>query len=309
MMTSSVPIDVTTNHYISSYYDVLYENITGEYETLDDEINFVPRDNYVPQGLTLFNEYVLVSSYDYNKNNNSIICVYDENGNLINECMLEHRSHVGGIAYDKKNDLLWVSTYDGYINAYDIYDVLEKDKIFARFKEINVGNNLPNYMYPWKNSVSYLGMHNDELLVGNFSLSNKGKIKRYYVEKNDNKVTLKYLGYFKIPNMVQGVTFYNKDNQEYILFSRSFGRKRPSLLEIFRYDEEIDDYDDSLLASSSLKLSPMTEQIVIENDRLYILYESNAVPYTTKQDLEFDSISVIDANSVVKKLELKIDTY
>ena len=52
----------------------------------------------------------------------------------------------------------------------------------------------------------------------------------------------------------------------------------------------------------------MLEQITSRDNNIYALYESNARPYTVNQDTEFDSIPVIDADSLVKKLELKIDT-
>ena len=73
-------------------------------------------------------------------------------------------------------------------------------------------------------------------------------------------------------------------------------------------DENIKDYRDDKLVSTSLKLSPMLEQIVAKDNQIYALFESNSKVYTKKQKDRFDSIPVIDANSLVKKLELKIDT-
>ena len=305
IMTSSVPVDKTTNSYISSYYDVLLDDITSEYVLVDESVNYVPQNNYVPQGIALVGDYVLTSNFDYYKDKNSMICVIDKDGKLVHKCMLDHDAHVGGIAYDEVNGLLFVTGYSGYILAYDIEDILHKDKVTAKYSNINVGDGLSNYVYPWVNSASFISIHDNELLVGNFSLRNTGKVKRYKYSIVDDEIQLEYVSSFKIPDMVQGITFYKKDDKEYIIFSRSYGRDCPSVMQIFRYSEDIKNYGDEKLVSSSLRLEPMLEQITSRDNNIYALYESNARPYTVNQDTEFDSIPVIDADSLVKKLELK----
>lgn len=308
IMTSSVPVDKTTNSYISSYYDVLLDDITSEYVLVDERVNYVPQNNYVPQGIALVGDYVLTSNFDYYKDKNSMICVIDKDGKLVHKCMLDHDAHVGGIAYDEVNGLLFVTGYGGYILAYDIEDILHKDKVTAKYSNINVGDGLSNYVYPWVNSASFISIHDNELLVGNFSLRNTGKVKRYKYSIVEDEIKLEYVSSFKIPDMVQGITFYKKDDKEYIIFSRSYGRDCPSVMQIFRYSEDIKNYRDEKLVSSSLRLEPMLEQITSRDNNIYALYESNARPYTVNQDTKFDSIPVIDADSLVKKLELKIDT-
>lgn len=308
VLTSSIPVDKTTNSFISSYYDVLLEEITDEYELIDENINYVPEEDYVPQGIALVDDYILTSNFDYYKENNSIICVLDQNGNLVNKCMLDHDAHVGGIAYDYINKLLLVTAYNGKVYAYDINEILSKTSAEAKYTSFNVGDGLPNYLYPWLDSASFITLYNDVLFVGNFSLRGLGKVKKYKYKIIDDKVSLEYLGCFKIPDKVQGITFYKKNGNEYIMFSRSYGRDCPSILQIFKYDEEIENYCDSSLISSSLRLEPMLEQIIVKDNNIYALYESNAKPYVYRQKDDFDSIPVIDANGLVKKLELKIDT-
>lgn len=308
ILTSTVPVDKTTNSYVSSYYDVLLEDLTSEYSLIDENVNFVPEGNYVPQGISLVNDYVITSSFDYYKEKKSKLCIYDKDGKIVNECLLDHNAHVGGIVYDEEHQLLWVTTFYGNISAYDIDDVFTKTNVVPKYKDLNVGNQLPNYVYPWVNSASFLTIYNNELYVGNFSIRNDGRIKKYSIEEKDNKITLKYIGYFKIPDMVQGVTFYKKDNKEYIMFSRSYGRDCPSILQMFKYDRDVTDYRANDLVSVPVKMTPMLEQIICEDGKIYSLFESNAKPYVSSQDTEFDSIPVIDAQSIVKKLELKIDT-
>ena len=308
IMTSSVPVDPTTNHFVSSYYNVLIDDIVSDYEFVSDKDNFVHTNNYIPQGITVMNDYVLVTSYDYYKDKNSIVCVYDKDGNLVNRCVLNNKAHVGGITYDKDNDLVWITSYYGLIDAYNSGDFLYDTDIEPLYKDIMVGDNLPNYRYPWLDTASFVTYYNGYLYVGNFSLNNQGMVKRYTIKIDDNKLTLRYIDSFNIPDMVQGITFYNKDDKEYIIFSRSYGQDESSALQIFRYDENIRDYKDKSLVNVTYKMDPMLEQVVVDGNNLYTLFELNAKPYKLVQDKDYDSVPVLDTDELVKRLELKIDT-
>lgn len=308
IMTSSVPVDTTTNSFVSSYYNVLIDDIIEEYTYVSDKVNFVPYSNYIPQGIAIMNDYILVTNYDYYKDKNSVVCVYDMDGNLVNKCVLGNKAHVGGITYDKDNDLVWVTSYCGMIDAYNSSDLLEYEEITPVYKDILVGKGLTNYRYPWLDTASFLSYYNGYLYVGNFSLSNQGIVKRYTININEDKVTLKYIDSFNIPDMVQGITFYKKDEKEYILFSRSYGKDSSSVLQMFSYSEDIRDYRDTELVSVTYKMGPMLEQIIVDGTNLYTLFESNAKPYKIIQDKDFDSVPVLDTDEMVKRLELKIDT-
>ena len=87
--------------------------------------------------------------------------------------------------------------------------------------------------------------------------------------------------------------------------SRSYGQNIPSLLQIFKYSDEIKDYTNDDVVSDIVRFSPMLEQIVCNNDKLYMLYESNSNIYNCKQKDDFDSVPVIDADDLVKRLENK----
>ena len=93
-------------------------------------------------------------------------------------------------------------------------------------------------------------------------------------------------------------TFYNKDDNKYILFSRSFGKDSPSILQIFKYDEDIKDYSLNLINSVSYEMPAMMEEIVVKNDELYVLYESAALPYN--KDGSKDKIDILDMNLLLK---------
>lgn len=308
IMTSSVPVDPTTNSYISSYYDVLIDDIVDDYTFVSENVNFVPYNNYIPQGITVMNDYILVTNYDYYKDKNSIICVYDMDGNLVNKCVLGNKAHVGGITYDIDNDLVWVTSYCGMIDAYNSSDFLTESNITPLYKDILVGDDLENYRYPWLDTASFITYNDGYLYVGNFSLNDKGMVKKYTINIKDDEVILKYVDSFNIPDKVQGIAFYKKDNKDYILFSRSYGTDSPSVLQIFQYLEDVKNYRSTDLVSVTYRMEPMLEQVAIDGNSLYSLFESNARPYKLIQDKDFDSVPVLDTDEMVKRLELKIDT-
>lgn len=265
-----------------------------------DEVSAPSKGDMTPQGITVMNNFILVSSYDHSKNDNSIINVYEKNGTMINSCKLDIKSHVGSIAYDKQNGLIWVPSYNGNINAYRANDVLTKDNVLAIYSNLNIGDGLLDYQNPLKNSIAYLTIKDDALYVGSFSLVSHGLVKKYTIEMLEDKVKLAYKSDFKVPTRVQGIEFYNKDDKDYMILSRSFGQSNSSLLQIFLYDEENKNYHDGSVTSVSYEAPSMMEQIVIDSGNLYALFESGAMAYSSCK-YKINDICVLEADKLISK--------
>lgn len=241
----------------------------------------------VPQGLSISDDYIFISMYDYTHTNNSIIQVYDKEGNLVNNCQLYNKAHVGGISYDKERDLLWVSSYLGNVDAYSVKDIVNKESSSPRYKDLYLGQNLRCYNRPFETAVSYLAINDNTLFVGNYTITGKGTVKQFKIDMDkDRTIHLKEIHRFRVPTSVQGISFYEKDNNTYMLLSRSRGIHNPSLLQIFKYNEEIDDYTKSLVNSKSFSLPPLVEQITTEDEAMYSLYESQSTPYRKDNNTE-----------------------
>ena len=75
------------------------------------------------QGYTMAGNYYLITAYDKTKSNDSRIYVYDKNGKNIGYISLkdssDKNSHVGGITYDSKNNILFITGKAGVVNSYD----------------------------------------------------------------------------------------------------------------------------------------------------------------------------------------------
>lgn len=328
-MTSYCACRIARDGYISTVYGINKESIVDDFElaalekgiTHGDEFLFTKyapfssridnldiktpiHDDMVPQGLTIMNDYVLTTSYDHSGLNNSMVYVLDKSGNLVNSCVLDVDSHVGGIAYDKKNNLVWIPAHSGKLNAYRTSDFLDKKEVKACYSNLDVGSGLLNYKNPWKNSIAFLTIDEDDLYVGSFSVTSSGLVKRYSISVDEDKsIKLTYKRSFYVPTRVQGMTFYKKDSNKYIILSRSFGKATSSLLQVFSYDEEIMCYNSSIPSVSYIAPS-MMEQVSLDGEDLYVIFESAAKPYRGCYD-EFDDICVMDVDDVVSPIAKK----
>lgn len=281
-----------------------YPNYPALSSTLiDDTIKNYQNGNMVSQGITTTEDYILTSCYDPNCDNNSIIVTLDkETGSLVNICELDIKAHVGGIAYDYEHNLIWVSANDGNINAYNIDKVTTEYQVNPKYQDLYVGKNLKNYKCPWKDSVAFLTLYNGNLYVGSFQATSNGLVKKYSIQEDkvERKITLTFESSFTIPAQVQGISFYEKDEDTYLLLSRSFGRHSSSIIQIFKYQENITDYTNSI-PYIYYKAPSMLEQITSDEDSLYSVYESAAKKYQGGKD-EIDTLHIFDLPALTKKL-------
>ena len=262
-----------------------------------DEILKIPSlGSMVPQGITMNEEYIFLSLYDSLKLSKSMIYVLDYDFNLKRRVLLDTYSHVGGISYDEANNYLWVSGTQGSVCAYEVDDVLSCSEINAIYKNDKVGSDLLNYK--GQKAVSFLYVYKNKLYIGNYTCVNDGTLKVYDIECLDGKTNLKYDSKHVIPTMVQGVSFYTLNEQEYIIFSRSCGEDVKSYVQIFKFN---DDFNYKNIESVNLELNPMLEQIYVDEcGNLCSIFESNAVPYRKKVDQDY---KVFSLNKYIKKSE------
>ena len=257
-------------------------------------------DNMVPQGITVMNEYFLISMYDYTKKSNSVICVLNKNGDLINVCYLNNNAHVGGISYDGINGLVWITQKNGKIDAYLPNSILNSKKALPIFLGLDVGQGLENYKYHWINSASFLAVNENKLFVGSFALNEPGFVKVYSISMDENmkKISLIYDDTFLIPDKCQGISFYRCDDVEYIVFSRSYGRDFSSILQLCVYNTDNKDYYSNQEECVFIKTPEMMEQIIFHDDYLYGIFESGADPYL--KDEGINNVFVLDAKKLIK---------
>lgn len=241
-------------------------------------------DTMTPQGLTIMKDYTIITAYEPNKEKNSECYVLNSKGEIVNIVSLDTNSHVGAIAHDQANNLIWIPSNNGIINAYDATEFLEKKAVTYRYSFENLSDGLLYYKNSKKKHVAYLTVDDDYLYIGSFLASHNCTIKKFKISKtSEEQIELTFIDEFKVPPQVQSLTFYKNGDDRYLLLSTSFGRKNSSYLHVYKYDESIKDYSKET-AIKKLTLPPMLEQITAYNDELHILFESNAKKYSDCED-------------------------
>lgn len=250
-------------------------NITIK-NTLIESFNIYNDDDYVFQGICCLDDLIFVTSYDCTKTNNSKISIVKDN-KVIHETLLNMKSHVGGISIDEKNKIVWVTDKGGCISGYSLASVLNDPEVEPIFNKIKVADNLFNIH--GSNSVAYLTIYNNKLFVGNYNDSNKSIIKICNIN-NDGSIDVDNSIIIKSTSFVQGITFFNKDNKDYLLVSSSFGSYFKSHIKIYLYYPDLNNLEEE--KSTLIELPPMLEQICIKDNLLYTIFESNAKQYRNR---------------------------
>ena len=276
---------------VSSYG--INENIINNNQEFINSIEFEQNidelDTYVLQGLCKVDNKYLITAYDYSHNNNSIIYVLDEDLKTYRKKELNTNSHVGGITYDPINNNIWVTDVDGTVTAYDKDEVLSfRYRLTPKFKNIYVGEELESFF--GGRSVAYITYHDNKLYVGNYNNTKNTIIKEYNLLKDGDIDTTKYNSY-NISGYIQGITFYENEENDYLITSSSYGRLFKSKLKI--YDA------DTLKIVKEITTKEMMEEVIIDEDKLITLYESNAKIY--KNLKKSNDIIISDLNKILTK--------
>ncbi len=279
----------------------LKENYFDFVGALKEAYIYTPNySNGIPQGVTIMNDYILITCYDYNNYNNSLVYVLNKDNHIINIVDLGMKSHVGGIVYDDIHNLIWIPDDNGTLNAYNSKDFLTKKIVTPIYSFNNISEGLKDYLNNNKNEIAYLCINNNILYIGSFGRYNNAIIKSFNIKEENDSITLEYLNTLKAPNLVQGMDFYTINNEKYLILSTSLGTNNNSNLEIYKFSEEITDINK--MEKRSIILPPMAEQITINKNNLYIVFESNASKYIDSE-IKVDKICVLDINAMIEYLK------
>ena len=255
--------------------------------------------NYVPQGMCYFDNWIIISYYS-NDDKPSILSVLDSaSGKFIKYINIYYSTgkpytgHAGGVTVSK--NYVWVSS-DYQIFKLPIKDIINarsgsKIKIIEAIKVpvkgafIQYDKNIL-WVGEFYHKYDYLTDFSHEL-KNKVSLKNNAWIVGLKLDKNESINSLDMI--LSIPDIVQDIEFYNN----YIILSRSYGRKNDSLLQF--YDNVLNEKNhttikyfnkkipvwflDKISLKKEVNILPMSEGISIKDNSLYILFESAALKY------------------------------
>ncbi|MGF2941167.1 YncE family protein [Enterococcus xiangfangensis] len=254
-----------------------------------------------PQGMTLTEEYLLISAYCYDHCHHSVIYVLDRNtGDKIKTVILPDLPHVGGLAYDPTQQNIWLSHTAGPYAAVAAIPLVEienyiDDSLPIAYQQKVVLKELSH--------ASALTYDRKYLVTALFSVKNFGEIVCYPIEstnplkrikKSKQTILESPFGTLAIPKKIQGVTFY----KNFLLLSQSWGRQTGK---IFIFDiQETTDFSDTQQAIKIISTPPYLEQIYVENDQLFALFESGAVAYQQKTPFVLKEVLQLDLSILLK---------
>lgn len=239
-------------------------------------------DNFVPQGVCLVDNFMLITFYDYTGKDKSVVFVVDVDGDGCRMVRLDGKYHCGGIAYHKMSDSVYIAGDSGYVNKYSYRDILVKDQVCAEVKFFVDCDNLLISGVDGKSSVGFLSVYGNYIYVGNF-IDDVGKIKRYDLDTCGRIVMDSCIIWNNPYKKTQGFCRCKYRGEDYYLFSTSYGRRNDSFLYISKR------VDDEFLMVKKKKMPVLAEQINIgELDEIYIIFESCAFKYSSAKNIVRD---------------------
>lgn len=322
--TESTLYDAARQLKVLKHFDEMYEAMSGHIAEEDQGMIVIPGldatrtltsnksknisicTSMTPQGICITDEYILVSAYCHTGTHNSVVYVIDKiTGSFIKEVVLKNKNHVGGLAFDTRHRMIWVSTshkgraaasafslknlkaYDldkmkepiAYTHDYDLF-TLEKDS-FMTFSE--------GYLY-----------------IGHFSLKENSVVQKFKIGVNGGLQTEfgAALGVDKeiaipediksIPKQIQGFAIY-KDKA---ILTQSYGIKYSNLF-VHNYSDIM--YQTGTKYTINKVVMPQKlEQIYIDGNDLYVLFESAAFAYRAQPLPKVDRICKLDLGEIIK---------
>ncbi len=218
----------------------------------------IKNDKYVVQGLTIIDNLFFISAYK--KNSLSRIYVYSEN-EFLGKIILDNKWHVGGISFDKKNNIIFVTGSAKSISTYNytkIKKYIKKNFVLDLNEHLDlmIKNNLTT---PFRAATLYI--YKGYIYITKFDIHTKiAKIKYEYNKKDIKEIKVIDLGTINNSFCVQGICFYKNE----LYLSSSLGAIK-SVISV---------YDKNFKLVNRRMINQMgIEGIIINNNELYAVYE------------------------------------
>ncbi len=243
--------------------------------------------SYIPQGLCKAGGYFLITAYDAEKINNSVIYVVDASSRqVVSTLTLPNTFHAGGIAFDGKEIWLTGDTSDAYKGApfvqYIKYDVF-LNMLNERLHEVKPSE-MSGYVYI-KNKPSFLECDGGRLWVGTY-IGRKGTAEGYMNgyritdgEDNGKLNTTLYAVISGIDSSSQGADIEGN----YLYVSSSYKGSVSGLKTSFITKYEISPLNQGMTALyvknrevTRVEVPKMNEEILVEGGEIHINFESAA---------------------------------
>lgn len=135
-----------------------------------------------PQSIAVTPEYLLVSGYCHTKEHSSVLFVIDKDSHkYVKTVVLPGHSHVGGLAFDSANEVIWVSGRKrgvSYANSYTL-EAIEEYSVDESQNPLAFRQMVPLIQLKQNSFMTYKEGH---LYAGYFSQSGEGVLYKYALD-------------------------------------------------------------------------------------------------------------------------------
>ena len=274
-------------------------------------LNEIKNDGYTIQGVTTINGEVLVTAHG-EKGDRSRIYLYDKYGKYKGTVILNNSAHVGGITFDKKNGIIYVSGGKGKVNAYsyeaisdafitsDVLDLngkkVDLSDIVVRTNdltvgEINVNGNTESVTEVGKASSVYF--YDDSLYVSTFNGDEAGEMVKFQLDYRNGQVYATKDAVYSIPSKTQGIAITDYGGKKYLLSSQSIGATNSYItLSEFKDNNQLEHLNTKTINNSGL------QGISIDDAHNVVLSYENYSGALNKVDSAIDTIKSRDNSSI-----------
>ncbi len=240
------------------------------------------------QGLAFTPDYLLLTAYALNAKENGGLYVYDrKTGTFLGKIPMRRGSHLGGIAYDGKN--VWVCHSGRRVLSRIPYEALRGTVKQGTFTVTGVEED-----YPVEEEPSCLTAEAGQLFSATFREKGESRMTAYRYDENSDRLVAENV--YQIPPKVQGVAFDAAGN---VWFSTSYGRKNSSFLLKYKALTEVG--EEGAQPEAVVELPPCSEEMAIQNGKLYIVFESACRKYKEGTDGRGKSRSPLDKILLLEK--------
>lgn len=224
--------------------------IPFQYQEIED-FNKENNADFRIQGYTIANGYYLITAYDHDKKYNSRVYIYDKTGKNIGyielDDDLDKNSHVGGITYDSKHNILMITGKGGLVNSYNFTTITRAltraSEFYGEPQKLSKGADLSIIQQGSINisehiegrtsaATTYYSPSENALYVAD--CAGTGTLVKYGISYGtDGKVTYDSGKVVSkdFASCCQGIATYDApDGKKYIYASQSFGASNSSVL-------------------------------------------------------------------------------
>ena len=249
----------------------------------DMKENRITDTSQCPQGICLTDDYLLVSSYSSKASGNlGCIHVFDrKTGIYLVTLGMRKKSHLGGLTFDGEN--IWVCHSNN--STLECIPYVFVQRLAADKPQCVIDCSTLFESFQVSNTPSCISYYDGKIWVATHTKMLNSRMAAYQITRNG----LRLVETYRIPDKVQGVTF---DDKGKVYLSTSYGRQNSSYIKVYDSIQELDKKPNQ--PKIKVEMPPCSEEIDIEGDAIYILFESAGEKYFEGTDGKGRSISPIE---------------